>query len=241
MKNKLSVGLLIFCLAVPLGTSAETLNLRDFEEKLRKANELEGILANSPEGKLLKSLNNIADSIDGNKPNVQQVDNTLTLVNSTDLIEELLPKDVSISFDKGFLAGSDLSVSDLANASYFLNSLNAKKLINMQNVTSLTSYATIHSQTTINFDNTTGSTKYVTPISGPLSKGNQYELKVKIENHSGGNIGFSQVLADGTVDLPNDARGSADGTFTGSAFTAHANSGVKAFAAANTSGKATFF
>ncbi|QDP67819.1 MAG: hypothetical protein Unbinned8210contig1002_7 [Prokaryotic dsDNA virus sp.] len=116
-----------------------------------------------------------------------------------------------------------------------------ENLINMQNVTSLTSYATIHSQTTINFDNTTGSTKYVTPISGPLSKGNQYELKVKIENHSGGNIGFSQVLADGTVDLPNDARGSADGTFTGSAFTAHANSGVKAFAAANTSGKATFF
>ena len=108
MKNKLSVGLLIFCLAVPLGTSAKTLNLRDFEEKLRKANELEGILANSPEGKLLKSLNNIADSIDGDKPNVKNVDNALTLVNSTDLIEELLPKDVSISFDKGFLAGSGL-------------------------------------------------------------------------------------------------------------------------------------
>jgi hypothetical protein len=137
MKNKLSVGLLIFCLAVPLGTSAKTLNLRDFEEKLRKANELEGILANSPEGKLLKSLNNIADSIDGDKPNVKHFDNALTLVNSTDLIEELLPKDVSISFDKGFLAGSGLSVSDLANASYFLNSLNAKKLINMRNVQNL--------------------------------------------------------------------------------------------------------
>ena len=137
MKNRLSVGFLICCLAVPFGTSAKTLNLSDFEEKLGKANELEGILLNSPEGKLLKSLNDIADSIDGNKPNVQQVDNTLTLVNSTDLIEELLPKDVSISFEKGFLAGSDLSVSDLANASYFLNSLNAKKLINMQNIQNL--------------------------------------------------------------------------------------------------------
>ena len=56
MKNKLSIGFLIFCLAVPLVTYAETLNLRDFKEKLGKANELEGILVNSPEGKLLKSL-----------------------------------------------------------------------------------------------------------------------------------------------------------------------------------------
>ena len=134
MKNKLRIGILIFCLAVPVGTSAETLNLKDFEEKLGKANELEGILANSPEEKLLQSLNDIANSIGGNKPSVQQIDDALTLVNSTDLIEELLPKDVSISFDKGFLVGSDLSVSDLANASYFLNSLHAQKLINTQNI-----------------------------------------------------------------------------------------------------------
>ena len=115
----------------------KTLNLKDFEEKLGKANELEGILANSPEGKLLQSLNDIANSIGSNKPSVQQIDNALTLVNSTDLIEELLPKDVSISFNKGFLVGSDLSVSDLANASYFLNSLNAQKLINTQNIKNL--------------------------------------------------------------------------------------------------------
>lgn len=137
MKSKLSIGILILCLAVPIGTSAKTLNLKDFEEKLGKANELEGILANSPEEKLLQSLNDIANSIGSNKPSVQQIDNALTLVNSTDLIEELLPKDVSISFDKGFLVGSDLSVSDLANASYFLNSLNAQKLINTQNIKNL--------------------------------------------------------------------------------------------------------
>ena len=137
MKSKLSIGILIFCLAVPIGTFAKTLNLRDFKEKLGKANELDGILANSPEGKLLQSLNDIADSIGGKKPSVQQIDNTLTLVNSTDLIEELLPNDVSISFDQGFLVGSDLSVSDLTNASYFLNSLNAQKLINTQNVKNL--------------------------------------------------------------------------------------------------------
>ena len=45
-------------------------------------------------------------------------------MNSTDLIEELLPKDVSISFGKGFLAGLKF---DLANASYFLNSFECKK------------------------------------------------------------------------------------------------------------------
>ena len=58
-------------------------------------------------------------------------------MNSTELIEELLPKDVRISFDKGFLVGSNLSVSDLTNASYFLNSLNAQKLVNIKNVTNL--------------------------------------------------------------------------------------------------------
>ena len=95
---------------VPLITFAETINLRDFEEKLERANKLEGIVANSPEGKLLKSLNTIAKSIDDNEPSAQQIDNALTLVNSTELIEELLPKDVRISFDKGFLVGSNLSV-----------------------------------------------------------------------------------------------------------------------------------
>jgi len=137
MKSKLSIGILIFCLAVPSGTSAKTLNLTDFEEKLVKANELKGILANSPEEKLLQSLNDIANSIGSNKPSLRQIDNTLTLLNSTDLIEELLPKDVSISFEKGFLVGSDLSVSDLTNASYFLNSLNSQKLINTLNVKDL--------------------------------------------------------------------------------------------------------
>ena len=67
MKSKLSIGILILCLAVPIGTSAKTLNLKDFEEKLEKANELEGILANSPEGKLLQSLNDIANSIGSNQ------------------------------------------------------------------------------------------------------------------------------------------------------------------------------
>ena len=137
MKSKLSIGVLIFCLVAPSGTSAKTLNLTDFEEKLVKANELKGILANSPEEKLLQSLNDIANGIGSNKPSLRQIDNTLTLLNSTDLIEELLPKEVSISFEKGFLVGSDLSVSDLTNASYFLNSLNSQKLINTQNVKDL--------------------------------------------------------------------------------------------------------
>ncbi len=61
----------------------------------------------------------------------------LTLLNSTDLIEELLPRETQISFGENFLAGSDLSISDLSNSSFFLNALNQKKLENAKDIEAL--------------------------------------------------------------------------------------------------------
>ena len=120
----------------------------------------------------------------------------------------------------------------------------AENLINMQNVQQLAPFggdATIVDKQTLKF-NTAAATSTVYPISGPLSIGHQYELKVQISDYSGsGTIGFSTSLQDGTVDLPSNARGSANGTFTGSAFTASSNSGCRAFAHNTASGTATFW
>ena len=45
------------------GMAADTLDLRNFSEKLKKANELEGIIKGSPEASMLESLNEISQSL----------------------------------------------------------------------------------------------------------------------------------------------------------------------------------
>ena len=85
----------------------------------------------------LESLNSISSGLSGKKLTPEEIENALTLIESTDLIEEGFPKEASIKFEENFLAGSDLSMSDLTNASFFLNSLNAKKLSKAKSIEAL--------------------------------------------------------------------------------------------------------
>ena len=129
MTNKKGILLgLIFSIASITASHSNTLDLSAFNEKLEQANNLDGIVSGSPEALLLESLNDISSGLSGKTLTPKEIENALTLIDSTDLIEELFPKEANIKFDENFLAGSDLSISDLTNASFFLNSLNAKKL-----------------------------------------------------------------------------------------------------------------
>lgn len=118
---------------------SETVDLSNFNEKLEQANNLDGIAAGSPEAFLLESLNEISSGLSGKELTPEEIETALTLIDSTDLIEEALPKETSISFGDNFLVGSDLSVSDLTNSSFFLNALSAKKLSKVQSIELLSS------------------------------------------------------------------------------------------------------
>ena len=95
-------------------------DLTAFNEKLEQANNLDGIVSGSPEALLLESLNDISSGLSGKTLTSKEIENALTVIDSTDLIEELFPKEANIKFEENFLAGSDLSISDLTNASFFL-------------------------------------------------------------------------------------------------------------------------
>ena len=112
-------------------------------------------------------------------------------------------------------------------------------LVNFNNVTSMdASVYKIDNISRLTINNTTGGVLYIEPVTGPLSPGSQYELKVKITNYAGAGIGmgFSTALDDGAPDIPADARGAATGEFTGTPFTATTDGAPKLFVDANTSG-----
>ena len=136
IKKGLFFGLIFSVLFINVSNS-DTLDLSAFNKKLTQANDLNSIIPGSPEAVFLESLNNISSGILGKNLTPREIENALTLIDSTDLIEEGFPKEASIKFEENFLAGSDLSVSDLTNASFFLNSLNAKNLSKAKSIEAL--------------------------------------------------------------------------------------------------------
>jgi len=127
----------------------------------------------------------------------------------------------------------------LLDYKYRVNSsgLGQNNLINFNNVTSLPANCTIENISKITWSST-GSIQYIYPVAGILTNGSQYELELTVSNYAGvGNIGFSTILTDTTVDIPADARRSSNGTTVGSAFTCHTSTGApRLFCDANTSG-----
>jgi len=138
MKNNIFWGCFIIFLSIDTSLS-ETLDLSKFNDKMDIVNSIDSIKSDTPEYFLLESLNSISEKLNNTDLSKKEINEALTIMDSTDLIEELFPKQVNISFEDGFLIGSDLSVSDLTNASFFLNSLNKKKLQNMKSIENLIS------------------------------------------------------------------------------------------------------
>ena len=115
----------------------------------------------------------------------------------------------------------------------------SNNLVNFNNVTS---------QSTWVIDNlgkasiTTGgsSARVITPVTGILADGVQYEISITLSNKTGsGEIGFSTVGSSGTANgIPITLRGTSGGTFTG-AFTAAGNQAPRIFAQSTAAGTVT--
>lgn len=118
MKNNIFLGCFIIFLSIDTSLS-ETLDLSKFNDKMDILNSIDSIKSDTPEYFLLESLNSISEKLNNTDLSKKEINEALTILDSTDLIEELFPKEVNISFEDGFLIGSDLSVSDLTNASFF--------------------------------------------------------------------------------------------------------------------------
>ena len=87
VKKGLSIGL-ILCVSFIKVSISDTLDLSAFNDKLEQANGLDSIVAGSPEAVFLESLNSISSGLSGKKLTPEEIENALTLIESTDLIEE---------------------------------------------------------------------------------------------------------------------------------------------------------
>jgi len=112
--------------SVPAALAIE-INESIFAEKLRAANNAGVLGQDTPEAKILETLNDVATGLSGNVT-PEDVERSLALLDASDFFEELLPKETKITFPEDFLVGSNMTTADFANASYFLNSLSRKKL-----------------------------------------------------------------------------------------------------------------
>ena len=77
------------------------------------------------------TLKEIKDIITQEELDNNMLSNTLVILDSLSNIENTFPKTVKIKFEKDFLVGANLTISDLKNASFFLNSLKNKKVKNL--------------------------------------------------------------------------------------------------------------
>ena len=103
-------------------------NLKDVQEKIDDIKAMDGMTQGSPEFLMFQVLQNLTTQLNSNKKSKSLVQDTLTVLDITDFIEEKFPQVTKLQFPKNFLVGSNLTVADLTNASFFLNSLNSRRL-----------------------------------------------------------------------------------------------------------------
>jgi len=103
-------------------------NLKDVQEKIDDIKAMDVMTQGSPEFLMFQVLQNLTTQLNSNKKSKSLVQDTLTVLDITDFIEEKFPQVTKLQFPKNFLVGSNLTVADLTNASFFLNSLNSRRL-----------------------------------------------------------------------------------------------------------------
>lgn len=128
---------IVFTLLNCKSTFAIELELWEFDKKMDALEELGDFPSNSPEAQFLSTLKQLDQQLEkyGNSPELIQ--QSLTLLETTDFLEEDFPRQTELKFPENFLVGSNLSVSDLANASYFLNSLQDNQLRKLKGIEDL--------------------------------------------------------------------------------------------------------
>ena len=112
---------------------ADTLNLVSTKKKILKVEkQFEFKKQSIPEFETLRILDKLTNILSSSKINKEILEEAMVIITSISIIEERYPKEVKISFPKDFLIGSNLTSADLVNASYLLNSLNQKKLLDLK-------------------------------------------------------------------------------------------------------------
>ena len=112
-------------------------NLNDVQEKIDEIKAMEGMTQGSPEFLMFQVLQNLTTQLNSNKKSKSLVKDTLTVLDITDFIEEKFPQVTKLQFPENFLVGSNLTFADLTNASFFLNSLNSRRLEKLKKLSDL--------------------------------------------------------------------------------------------------------
>ena len=108
---------------------AQKIDLENFKTTMLKIDEkIEEIKKFKPEFEIYNILKDIQQNILQEKLDKSMLSDALIILDSLSIIENTFPKNVKIKFDKDFLVGANLTISDLKNASYFLNSLNKRQV-----------------------------------------------------------------------------------------------------------------
>ena len=112
-------------------------NLKEVQEKIDNIKAMDGMTKGSPEFLMFQVLQNLTTQLNSNKKSKSLVQDTLTVLDITDFIEEKFPQVTKLQFPENFLVGSNLTVADLTNASFFLNSLNSRRLEKLKKLSDL--------------------------------------------------------------------------------------------------------
>ena len=138
MKNKFIIFFTFILIQFQIFKSyAVEFNLKDVQEKIDDIKAMDGMTQGSPEFLMFQVLQNLTTQLNSNKKSKSLVQDTLTVLDITDFIEEKFPQVTKLQFPKNFLVGSNLTVADLTNASFFLNSLNSRRLEKLKKLSDL--------------------------------------------------------------------------------------------------------
>ena len=113
------------------------LQLDSVQKKIDDIKSMKEVVLGPLESQMFQVLQDITNKLNKTKISKPIILDTLTVLDTTDFIEEKFPQVTKLNFPENFLVGSNLSIADLTNASFFLNSLNAKRLQKLKNLRAL--------------------------------------------------------------------------------------------------------
>ena len=151
MKNNIFKFFIFITLTLQIHSSfAVELKLDDIKNKINDIKNSKEVVSGSPQFQMLSVLEDITNQL--NKTNISKstIQDSLTILDTTDFIEEKFPQLTKLNFPENFLVGSNLSIADLANASYFLNSLNKRRIQKLKDLDKLSNKNNIMSKININ-------------------------------------------------------------------------------------------
>ena len=151
MKNNIFKFFIVIILTLQIHSSfAVEIKLDDIKNKINEIKNSKEVVSGSPQFQMLSVLKDITNEL--NKTNISKstIQDSLTILDTTDFIEEKFPQLTKLKFPKNFLVGSNLSIADLANASYFLNSLNKRRIQKLKDLDKLSNKNNIMSKININ-------------------------------------------------------------------------------------------